>query len=173
MTLLNLLPHRAWALAQRRRAVWRELAAAVVLAACMGLVAGLLWPGGGVPVPQAQRTALPTAGDDPWPPAPSASRAAPAPRPSAWLHAVSQAMPPQVALTALEWEGVQLTLQGQAATAEAAHAFLHALRQQGSLLHAVQWVSLQAAEPRAVNDRRLQFVLKAQVAAGLSERGGP
>ena len=181
MTLLNLLPHRAWALARRRQAVLRELGAAATVAACMGLGAGLLWPDG-APVPQPESASLP---------APQAVSAPAALQPSAVLHTVSQALPPQVALTGLAWEGVQLTLHGEAASSEAAHAFLQALRQQAPWLHAVQWVSLQAIEARTVNDPMLQFVLKAQVKhtlagltaadvpstavapLGLGERGGP
>jgi hypothetical protein len=192
MTLLNLLPHRAWALARRRQAVLRELGAAATVAACMGLGAGLLWPDG-APVPQPEGAAsLPAPVGGRWPPpAPRASTAAAAPQPSAVLHTVSQALPPQVALTGLSWEGVQLTLHGEAASTEDAHAFLHALRQRAPLLHAVHWVSLQAIEARTVNDPTLQFVLKAQVThtvagltaadapsatrtpLGLGERGGP
>jgi len=181
MTLLNLLPHRAWALARRRQAVLRELGAAATVAACMGLGAGLLWPDG-APVPQPESASLP---------APQAVSAPAALQPSAVLHSVSQALPPQVALTGLAWEGVQLTLHGEAASSEEAHAFLQALRQQAPWLHAVQWVNLQAIEARTVNDPTLQFVLKAQVKhtmagltaadvpstavapLGLGERGGP
>ena len=182
MTLLNLLPHRAWALARRRQAVLRELGAAATVAACMGLGAGLLWPDG-APVPQPEGAASL--------PAPQAVSAPAALQPSAVLQTVSKALPPQVALTGLAWEGVQLTLHGEAASSEAAHAFLQALRQQAPWLHAVQWVSLQAIEARTVNDPMLQFVLKAQVKhatagltvadvpsaavapLGLGERGGP
>ena len=190
MTLLNLLPHRAWALAQRRHAVLRELGAAAALAACLGLGAGLLWPDG-APVTEPEGSALPAPVGGRWPPAPRASTAAAAPQPSAVLHTVSQALPPQVALKGLSWEGVQLTLHGEAASTEDAHAFLHALRQQAPLLHAVHWVSLQAIEARTENDPTLQFVLKVQVMhtvagltaadaspatrtpQGLGERGGP
>ncbi|MBM3388202.1 MAG: PilN domain-containing protein [Betaproteobacteria bacterium] len=191
MTVLNLLPHRSWAQARRRRRVLVEGVCSVLTALCLGLVAGMLWPellaqgkayGTGIGAEgwvqaveqEAPRSsaveALTTAAaldqHEAGSGLPQAAQPDTSAQPQALtvhlLWELSRLVPPVVALSELQWDGTQLMLRGQGANVQSVFDFIGVLGEQSTLVQQVQWDVLQAAEDRGPSEAHLQFVLKAQ-----------